>query len=416
MKLLILATVILGLGQAKAQDYYFTSTKSLWNSTQLTPSPNSIDQALLSLLVFSGNPFGVTTHASVAGPDGPLGSIGPYGSSSWQPTLYIDFLLKSFNQIQSLTGVSTHFEDKSDCKPTQFIIGFLSFTLDWPNWAETCEGVMGPDGPLGENGPIGELYYKNNDYQQGTLAQYHLGGVLGLYGAGGPFGPLGLMGPLGPNGGHLLNRQIGGSYHDSGGSTQRTTVVNYSQNKTRVYELFELYTENYAFSMDDNDTSFAVDGSIERTPVWGAVQHNEVDSYRFQSNESQFVTLLLVPSTDRPFSSFFWLPDVTGLLSPRFRKFNIELWQVKGREMQLLYESQNDLTGFAHLDFVQIKVKAGSEFQVNVSTPFHPHFDLGIPALGNALLSDYRIIVTGSSKYLQTTPVQGDHQVSYEPL
>lgn len=269
------------------------------------------------------------------GPYGPLGTLGPVGSNSWNTSYWI-----------SAVG-------------------------DWSDWADDMndlDGGLSESGPLGPDGPISsDAYWTDLPAINDFAKQLQGGGVWSVLGPVGPLGALGPLGPLGPVGAHGYSTDYDGSYIDNS-TEMRTADVAYNGG-TRTYELFENYTESYAKSKTDNDTSFMTEGYI-------AYPYSEVDSFTFTSNADQFVTIVLVPE--------YQLDD-----------FDIT---VKDENGTVIATSNT----YNFIDYVQIAdVADGTELTVEVELydTFH------------TLTKDYRLIVTGSTGYINSTDITGDHQI-----
>lgn len=245
---------------------------------------------------------------------------------------------------------------------------WISAYGDWSDWSDEIEGPLSESGPLGPNGPLSyDAYWTDlpaiNDFSK----QLQGGGVWSVLGPVGPLGALGPLGPLGPIGGHGYATDSNGRYV-SGGTEMRTVSVPYN-GTTRTYELFEKYSESYAENKSDNDTSFMAEGYIA-WPYW------ETDSYTFTSNEDQFVTIVLVPE--------YQLDD-----------FDIVVKDSNGN--QIAYSNT-----FEYIDWIQIEgVAANTELTVEVELAGSWHY----------ASKDYRLIVTGSTQYINSTDITGDHQV-----
>lgn len=106
-----------------------------------------------------------------------------------------------------------------------------------------------------------------------------------------PLSALGANGPLGPNGAHGLRRDMVGNYVHNGQIYRKanvpTMIGNQRSLSTRSFELYEMYTEEHARQMRDNDTSFMVEGEFS--------EGDFADGYSFTSDVDQFVTIVVVP-------------------------------------------------------------------------------------------------------------------------
>lgn len=90
---------------------------------------------------------------------------------------------------------------------------------------------------------------------------------LGLFSALGPqsaLGPLGVLGALGPIGATGYKRDLFGNFLDKNNHTVRTIEVQYDSETTRVYPLYEFYSDAKKVSMNIQDTSFSVRGILPK--------------------------------------------------------------------------------------------------------------------------------------------------------
>lgn len=281
---------------------------------------------------------GPLTGYGPLGPWGPLGPLGPVGTNVWNPSYWI------------------------------------SGWLDWSDWADEIAGPLGPGGPLGENGPLGLAYYDSpifdtNDFAVQTRA-------LGLWTSLGPIsqlGALGPLGPLGPIGAHGYLRNSNGQYTDEGNVVRDVTMwFDEAHTTQRTYELYENYTESYAKSMTDNDTSFMVAGT--------ATTLDRTDTYTFTSNEEQLVTILVANSN---VADTFLTND-----------FDLTITDEHGNSL-----ITSRLSG-TWAEWIQMKVPANTTLkaEVKLATPF--------PIV---LPYSYRLFITGSTQYVNKTEITGDH-------
>ena len=211
-------------------------------------------------------PMAALGYYGPVGPYGPLGQWGPVGEDLFNPSQFLDLL------------------------------------GPWGDWAKILTDVGGPlsqDGPLGHRGPVAREYWRGLLDSSAFIRQEfvdHLepGGLLSVSGPIGPLGALGPLGPLGPVGAHGYSANDDGQWipedgecvHSDEKDVCRTVVVSFDGEESREYELFENYDEDFAQRMEDNDTSFMVEGTIPSPD-------EEVDVYEFTSNETQMVTLLV---------------------------------------------------------------------------------------------------------------------------
>lgn len=170
-----------------------------------------------------------------------------------------------------------------------------------------------------------EHTYWYNDYN----INLDSAGVWGTQGPLGVSGALGILGALGPTGIALqagMTTTSDGIYVAAASSNKSTVVrqtmpIRFSHDASvyRIYDLFEMYSRNYAKRMcsssssssscDVNDSSFAVDASTvlkqkddsnqgEKDPnllIYDGATVGVDDKYSFTSKYNQFVHLNLVP-------------------------------------------------------------------------------------------------------------------------
>jgi hypothetical protein len=297
------------------------------------------------------------TPASYLGPASALGPVGPL--SAWGP-------------LGALGPVGD-----ASWNPSTW----MSAVGDWRKWSNDMTGLDGPlseSGPLGPNGPLSRTAYQSLGALNDWSKQLQAGGVFTALGPLGPLGALGPLGPLGPVGAHGFASSPDGDYLDNG-RVVRNVDVPY-EGSTRSYDLVEKYTEAHAKAMRDNDTSFLVMGSIDDVD-------SEVDAYDFNSNEEQLVTIVVVPENS--------LSD-----------FDVEV--ASGRTVVKSDSSGRQGIGpfglFVdghYIDFVQLTVARGAKLTARVSAKTT---HAGFPT--------YRLIVTGSTKFVPTMDIRGPHQKS----
>ncbi|THB74163.1 MAG: hypothetical protein D6B28_02580 [Gammaproteobacteria bacterium] len=250
---------------------------------------------------------------------------------------------------------------------------WMSAIGDWSEWSDDMTDHGGPlseDGPLGPYGPIShDAYYIDlpaiNDFGK----QLQAGGVWTVLGPVGPLGALGPLGPLGPIGAHGYATDWDGRYVENDVEV-RTVDVPY-EGSVRTYELVENYDEDYAKSMTDNDTSFMVEGYI-------SYPYSEKDTYTFTSAVGQYVTILVLPE--------YTLDDFDFV--------------VKDDEGNVVADSNS--TDF--VDWIQIQVPANTTLTVEVELYSTAHY----------LTKDYRLFVTGSTEYINSSDITGDHQAFHD--
>jgi hypothetical protein len=332
----LIATSLTFAASVSASDFY-VSAKSVQalNGDLSSVSPAVLTPSNASDYLDSGSALG---YYGPIGPYGPLGVLGPVGDNSWNVSYWIS------------------------------AIG------DWSDWSDDMSDHGGPlseAGPLGPNGPLSDqAYFQDlpaiNDFGK----QLQAGGVWGVLGPVGPLGALGPLGPLGPVGAHGYDTNSNGQYLLNDQEV-RAVEVPY-EGSARTYELVEHYTESYAKSKTDNDTSFMASAYI----AW---PYSEVDTYTFTSNSDQFVTVVLIPE--------YQMDD-----------FDLIITDENGNVLV-------DSNSFSFIDWVQIPVEAGTTLKAKVELAGTWHW----------ASKNYRMIVTGSTEYLNTTDISGDHQVSMAP-
>ena len=148
-----------------------------------------------------------------------------------------------------------------------------------------------------------------------------------------------------------------GRYRDAAGQVVRSVEVPY-QGGARSYPLVESYREEAGRAMRDNDTSFMVTGDVASA--------DEVDRFRFTSADRQLVTVTLVPEKE-------------------LDAFELTIRDEQGR---VLHQSSSDRS----VDWVQLEVPAGARLSAEVRRTAHGHI----------LSASYRLIVTGSTRYVKT--------------
>jgi hypothetical protein len=323
---------------------------------------------------------------------GPLGVLGPVGDRSWSPSTWVDL------------------------------------GAPWDGFADAIGDAGGPlsaSGPLGESGPLGPDYWPefaqrfvelDNDF----LTQIEPGGVFAPLGKVGPLGALGPLGPLGPVGAHGYARDEVGNYLpedrcDHDGEVCRTIDVAWNDDEVRTYELFESYGEAHALAMDDNDTSFMVEGTI-------AVDDDDV--YTFTSSEDRFVTVVAFGIWTKypPVTAMQLLVSASfiGFNPPRFVPgfvfpFNLYDHDSSIDDIDLVLEVEqggvrrelvSDTAGL--VDWIHVRVPAGASMKAHVqlASSWSAPWRVDGPA--------YRLFVVGSTPELASTRVRGPHQISVE--
>jgi hypothetical protein len=276
------------------------------------------------------------------GAHGPLGTLGPVGDNYWNPSTWIDQANK----------LGTGWDGLGDDQP------------------------LTEAGPLGERGPLSDVYFDGalfaGDGNSGDDLAGQLRG-LGHYavlGPLGPLGPMGALGPLGPVGAHGFGADDDGTYLDAQGQARRSVDVRYdAQGTTHTWELYERYTESFAKGMDDNDTSFMVEGRL----AYEGGGAYETDEFSFTSNSDQLVTVCVVPEKS--------LDD-----------FDFEITDAAG---EVLVTSDSD----DNIDWAQLQVKKGTKLNVRVKLKDSAHW----------FSKDYRLFVTGSTERFAQSMNDGAH-------
>ncbi|KAH3759253.1 hypothetical protein Pelo_8981 [Pelomyxa schiedti] len=230
------------------------------------------------------------------------------------------------------------------------------------------------DGPLGLGGPLsdaGPLTYQSiycslpcmNDYSHHLLPA----GIWGVLGPFGPTGPLGPLGPLGPVGAHGYLANQNGQYVDVDGNVHRTIDAPYNETYNRTFELYEFYTQPFAASFKDQDTSFMVEGTYDSS-------HPERSTYPFTSKQEQVVIITVVPINQLNSYAF----SATG------GSFNVT----------------NSLSALSYISWAQLRAKQGEQFTVKVWLN---------AAFG--LVYGYRLYVVGSTSEFVNTDVTGPQRI-----
>ena len=332
--LVVLFVTIVGvaLGQNCAVDptqdpgtLWYTSASSVTGVDVSQVSPSASD---LSAYLDQTSALG---YLGPIGPYGPLGTLGPLGSNSWNPSYWIS--------------------------------GFGN----WDQFSQQVTGLGGPlseSGPLGSNGPLTTTQYYQNMPCLGDFDAQMLAG--GLFSVLGPIGPLGPLGPLGATG---YSTDSHGQFLDSSGTVQRTIDVPYDgSGTTRTFELFEIYTQSFAHSFKQLDTSFG---------VYATYSTKTTSTFTFTSAVAQAVTILVTPN-----------------------------YQLDAYSLTVKDGSGNTITTTSQTTFppwVQIRVAAGAQLSVTVVNTYHGHL-LGM---------DYRLWVVGSTNQFQDTDITGPQIIPY---
>lgn len=282
-------------------------------------------------------------YAGPIGPHGPLGMLGPIGNNSWN------------------------------------VSGWMQALGDWSSWQDSnFKGVFDKEGPLGYKGPLsvdqyyglqdpGKSLFNSNDF----AVQLRVFGLWSVLGPLGPLGALGPLGPLGPLGGYST---IGLSINSNGEYTKdnrvvRTVTVLYDDSTNRDYELFENYkTSKFAKCVSNQDTSFMVISDL-----FNSFDIGHVDYYPINSNQDQFVTILLMPSFD-------------------LDNWDLAVYDDSGK---LIAASEATTT----IDFLILNVSGNTKFYVAAR----------LTSKGMGYFSAYRLFVVGGTSYINKTNSSGNH-------
>ncbi|KAL4485007.1 hypothetical protein ABPG74_020184 [Tetrahymena malaccensis] len=334
---------------------YSESWKSNYSSTSdfVYSSTNTINSVNFSTLSPSlDSSFQVFTHQG-----GPLGSMGPLGA---------------FGPLGLLGPIGDNSWNVS-----RMISG-----IDWSQYSQFITlkgGPLSKDGPLGYKGPLnadiytGKIEPGKSLFSKNSFAQ-HLR-ALGIFSTLGPIGPLGALGPLGPLGpigGHGYKATNDGQFVDSQGQVQRTVTVDYDGKTKRTYSLFEAYTSQFAKKNPKVlDTSFMILGTVND------FDSSKLEKYTFTSNEDQIVIIVVVPEKS--------LDD-----------FSLGVYDQNGK---LIATSDNsDL-----VETITLKAKKGQKLTASIK----------LSSSAQIFSKTYRLIVTGSTSYINMNEVSGNHLNQY---
>ena len=335
-------------------------------------------------------PMAALGYYGPIGPYGPLGQWGPVGENLFNPSQFLELL------------------------------------GPWGDWAKILTDVGGPlseDGPLGHRGPVAHDYWRalldsSAFIRQEFVDHLEPGGLLSVSGPIGPLGALGPLGPLGPVGAHGYAADDDGQWRPEDGECAhsdekdvcRTVVVSFDGEEKREYELFENYDEDFAQRMEDNDTSFMVEGTI-------ASPDAEVDVYDFTSNETQMVTLLVFGQEARNHITSPNIPLIMQAASVvlyrippavffvpynhanSFDDFDIRLTIDDGEEVRQVSSISAEMS-----DWISVLVPAGAELSVEV------HLASTWDTSGRDEDPNYRLFVVGGTPHWTSFRTKGDHQ------
>ena len=337
-------------------------------------------------------PMAALGYYGPIGPYGPLGQWGPVGENLFNPSQFLDLL------------------------------------GPWGDWAKILTDVGGPlsaDGPLGHRGPVARDYWRelldsSSFIRQEFVDHLEPGGLLSVSGPIGPLGALGPLGPLGPVGAHGYTANDDGQWIPEDGECKhsdekdvcRTVVVSFDGEESREYELFENYDEDFAQRMDDNDTSFMVQGTIPSPD-------EEVDVYEFTSNETQMVTLLVfgqesrneITSSAVPLimqagaATLYHIPPFVFFVpydhANTFDDFDIRLTIDDGEEVRQVSSISSEMS-----DWISVLVPAGAELtaEVHLASTWRTSLRDEEP--------NYRLFVVGGTQHWTSFKTKGDHQAT----
>lgn len=320
---------------------YYTSVSAIYRVI-----PSSVCPPINNMKMPGGWANLYLSHTSCLGYLGPLGPQGPLGALS--PVEKNNF----WNPLMSI----------------------MADIGDWSDLSEkltTKGGPLSQNGPLGHQGPVspsqyfgkaqpGKFLFESNDFAVQTRA-------LGLWGALGPVGPLGALGPLGPFGPIGATGFAADSYGNylSNGNVVREIPVRFDAKTVRTYELYENYEENFAKCIEDQDTSFMVEGSADNL--------DEIDIYPINSRENQIVTIVVTPVNE-------------------LDQYDLAVYDAKG---EMVGSSETH----GYVETMQLMVSAGTRLYVAVKLTSSLH----------GLKKEYNLFVTGSTQELNAYNIQGEH-------
>ena len=276
--------------------------------------------------------LGVNSALGYLGPIsqlGPLGPLGPLGTNLWSPSAWI------------------------------------SGAYSWNSYFSMINGPLSASGPLGQNGPYTDAsYYNGSIFSTNQFAANTRNfGLWSILGATGPLGAVGALGPLGTIGATGLVRNSSGQFINTSGNVVRSLSVPYNGNTSRTFDVYENYTQSFATQMNDNDTSFMVEGSLG---------YNTSNSYTINSSQDQIVTVLTVPDTTL-------MSDI----------IYVGVYTTSGKLIAL---SNSD----SYINYVEFTAPKGS-------------YVVKITKSALSLSSVYRLYVTGSYTYLNQSYIKGNY-------
>lgn len=299
---------------------------------------------------------GPLTYYGPIGAYGPLSSYGPIGASAWEPSDWTEV-----------------WEDV-----------YGTFFSEFDFFAD-ADGSLSIAGPLGPDGPYTTTAYCDtlpsiNDFGKHLQA----GGIWSVLGPAGPLGPIGPLGPLGPNGSaaQLYPPDSNGNFIDPK-TAKIVSSINIVQNdgKTlyRTYPLYELYNASYALGRVNDMSWLATSGSISGSDhqVW-----------QTQSAFDQTVSVVAIMNQ----ASIYNLEHLSISITDK----NTGLVITANQETSDLNPS------IQYVNQVFFRATEGHNYSIAVSAT----------EKNNKETISYRIIVTGSTEYLNKTDISGDHQTN----
>ncbi|GAB2826049.1 hypothetical protein GCM10027073_64100 [Streptomyces chlorus] len=298
-------------------------------------------------------------------------------------------------------------------------------------WGILAQPVLDETGPLGPTGPVGqEAYCEDLPAINEISGQLQAGGVYGPLGPAGPLGVYGPLGPLGPRGpmGALLDPADGRYFDDGEPVTEVEGAAPWGGGQRRMYELVETYPTGRARAAGVAlDTSFMA--TDVATPGWPT-------EYAMTSAEDQFVTVTVVP--DRGFADLSCMLDAYGFnpcgvypaltVFPNGAAVDTEDILIRNafhlpanwktpQEIADLYTVElldgagnvvAESRASRYVNWLQIKVPAGSELTARVA--------LNSTWAEERTAAKYRLVVTGSTDWIDSVGFSGAHQAGPGPL
>eukprot|EP01034_Spumella_vulgaris_P023596 gene23596-29832_t len=243
--------------------------------------------------------------------------------------------------------------------------------MEWDEWSSaTLEGPLSAEGPLGSQGPFTEPeYYQGAVFLESEFNPHTRAlSVWGILGPVGPLGAVGALGALGPIGAHGYKINSNGEYVTKTGAVVLTYTVPYDATTSRVFDLYQNY--NAAFAQSHQlDTSFMTQDDLANSP-------KSVSSFNFTSSIQQIVSVLVVPG---------YADGVFALLT-----------LLNGDGNVIATSDSKD-----SINFIMFTSQVNEKYTVRVSSvSVMPR---------EALTSQYRLFVTGSTHYLNQNNLIGTY-------